>query len=165
LDLNEIICPKSINFKYDLVTNWGMGEHIFNQNTFFKNVHDLTKKDGYMVHMLPFRTRQNHCFYLYTETFIKNLINENEYKLIYSWNIIGDLIPNLNRFSNGLEKEIWKVFLIKKLNDKPFKTPFQRGNIFEDDNKLNKYKRRVRIKDKIRIKGVNIIRKIANIKI
>src|SRR4051812_23523075 len=37
---------------YDLVTNNGTGEHIFDQRQVFETVHDLCNPRGYMLHLL-----------------------------------------------------------------------------------------------------------------
>ena len=55
LDLNMDL-EKHYGFKekFDLVTNNGTGEHVFNQYMVFKNVHNLCQVKGFMIHVLPF---------------------------------------------------------------------------------------------------------------
>ena len=64
MDLN-LDCKQAYNFteQFDLVTNNGTGEHVFNQYTVFKNMHDMTKVGGYMIHVLPFYRWVDHGFY------------------------------------------------------------------------------------------------------
>ena len=53
LDINEILLEHyKFDKKYDLVTNFGTTEHIFNQKNAFENIHNLTKKDGYIINIL-----------------------------------------------------------------------------------------------------------------
>ena len=79
LDLNEDI-QKKYDYKkqFDLTTNHGTSEHVFNQYMFFKNMHDLTKNKGYMMHGIPIKVNFNHCFYniLFAFATINFLISE-----------------------------------------------------------------------------------------
>lgn len=78
-DLNY---PLPIEEKFDIVTNIGTGEHVFNQYNFFKTIHDLTADEGIMIHALPNQGGYDHGFYNYHPTFIFDLISANRYKLI-----------------------------------------------------------------------------------
>jgi hypothetical protein len=49
-DLNE---PVNLGEQFDLVTNNGTSEHIFNQYSVFRNVHELCAINGIMLHSLP----------------------------------------------------------------------------------------------------------------
>ena len=69
-DLNQKIKEKyNFDKQYDFVTNFGTSEHVFNQQAFFENVHNLTKKDGLMFHILPFEGQFNHCYFNYHPIF------------------------------------------------------------------------------------------------
>lgn len=46
-DLNKPLRPWPGQF--DLVTDFGTGEHVFNQQQVWKTIHDLTKPGGYIV--------------------------------------------------------------------------------------------------------------------
>jgi len=163
-DLNKVL-KKEYNYtkQFDLTTNIGTSEHIFNQLSFFKNMHDLTKEDGYMFHVIPFRCELNHCLYMYTPIFFNSLIKDNNYKVIKYW-VINDSfiiknIKNINIPLDNLKGTIWIFYFLKKTNG-DFKIPFQRGNIYEEDNKLNEY-------DKSNHNRIikRVIKKVANIKI
>ena len=53
-DLNTLFTKDGLFSKeYDLVTNFGTTEHCFNQATAFENIHNLTKKGGYILHLSP----------------------------------------------------------------------------------------------------------------
>src|SRR5437667_2867193 len=59
-DLNFNLSEKyGFTGQYDLVTNHGTTEHLFNQAIAFENIHKLTAPGGVMVHMLPFQGYQN----------------------------------------------------------------------------------------------------------
>jgi hypothetical protein len=68
--------------KYDLVTNLGTSEHVFNQFQFFKNIHDITRPGGLMIHSLPNQGCYDHGFYNYHPTFFFDLADVNQYGLI-----------------------------------------------------------------------------------
>lgn len=48
---------------FSLVTNNGTGEHVFNQDTIYRNVHQLARPGGVMLHVQPFVDYVNHGFY------------------------------------------------------------------------------------------------------
>ena len=61
LDLNNDLKEKyKFIDVYDLVINNGTGEHIFNQYSLFKNIHNLCSLSGLMLHILPFIDWINH---------------------------------------------------------------------------------------------------------
>ena len=68
--------------QYDLVTNNGTGEHIFNQHSVFKNMHQLTKPEGLMLHIMPFVNWINHGFYNFHPILYLDLAEANGYELI-----------------------------------------------------------------------------------
>ncbi len=67
---------------FDLVTNNGTGEHIFNQYMVFKNIHDLAKPGGLMLHIMPFVNWVNHGFYNFHPLLYADLATSNGYELI-----------------------------------------------------------------------------------
>jgi len=81
-DLDKPI-SKSLMRKFDLVTNYGTLEHVNNQFQGFKNVHDLSRKGGVMIHTLPPPgSWQNHARYYYPKEFVTQLALVCEYKII-----------------------------------------------------------------------------------
>jgi len=129
-DLNKEI-DKEYDYKkqFDLVTNHGTTEHVFNQYSCFKNIHNLTKVGGYMFHGVPFIGCINHCFYMYQCLFFKNLARDNNYEIKGMW--IGkpqaDIVPYSDENYEKYRKEgkVLIFCLLKKTTENPFKTPFQ----------------------------------------
>ena len=87
---------------YDLVTNHGTSEHIYNQVTCFEAIHYLTKKDGLMYHCLNCQGWADggglgHGFYLYQPKFVHLLAKQNDYEILdikYSpSSVIPDIFP------------------------------------------------------------------------
>lgn len=78
-DLNNQI---EVERQYDLVTNLGTSEHVFNQYQFFKNMHDCTKPGGLMIHSLPNQGCYDHGFFNYHPTFFFDICEANQYESI-----------------------------------------------------------------------------------
>ena len=82
-DLNSCIEERyAFTQRFDLVTNNGTTEHLFNQQAVFDNIHRLTSVDGLMLHAVPFLNYVNHCFFNYSPTFFYNLAVANGYTLL-----------------------------------------------------------------------------------
>ncbi|MEK0337529.1 MAG: hypothetical protein QQN41_08870 [Nitrosopumilus sp.] len=128
-DLNkEIDKVYGYKIQFDLVTNYGTSEHIFNQYTCFKNIHNLTKAGGYMIHAVPFRVHDNHCFYMYQYNFLENLAKDNNYEIKGAWISVGvdeSVFPVLDIEKYVGEKKVLIFCLLKKTSSNPFKIPFQ----------------------------------------
>jgi hypothetical protein len=67
---------------WDIVTNFGTSEHIFNQFAFMKNCHDLTRQGGVSLHVLPVASGKDHGFYNYHLTFFRSLAIANKYQIL-----------------------------------------------------------------------------------
>lgn len=81
VDLNlEIV---ELRKHYDIITDIGTGEHIKNQYMYFRNVHNLCKIGGVIVHVLPkINEWKNHCPYRYTVEFFEKLSEIYLYDII-----------------------------------------------------------------------------------
>ena len=66
VDFNEDIQSKyKFTEKFDLCTNMGTSEHLIGQVNFFKNIHNTTKVNGMMLHLLPMEGYHGHCYFNY----------------------------------------------------------------------------------------------------
>ena len=151
-DLNKDICTEyNFNSKYDLVINNGTGEHVFNQHSLFLNIHNLTKTNGIMLHVLPFIDWINHGFYNFNPIIFGDLAASNKYEIIKislanrngaelklenkNHTILFEQIKpnnNLSNFNKMLEmakdkvgKNILLVVILKKLSNHKFTIPLQ----------------------------------------
>ncbi len=69
--------------QFDVITNYGTIDHVNNQYQVFKNVHDMCKKGGIMIHAFPLKGHwPKHCRYYYSEVFVKGLANACNYRII-----------------------------------------------------------------------------------
>lgn len=81
MDLNYILVDE-YNYaeQFDLVTNNGTGEHIFDQRTVFENMHNLCKVGGIMLNVLPLSPWVNHGFYNYNPVLFRDIVTSNQYE-------------------------------------------------------------------------------------
>lgn len=80
-DLNTPL--ENYTAQHDVATNFGTSEHVFNQYSFFKTMHNVVKPSGIMLHGLPNQGCFDHGFYNYHPTFFFDLAHANNYKMLY----------------------------------------------------------------------------------
>lgn len=79
--------PDELRERFDLVTNYGTGEHVNDQYSFFKNCHDACKSGGIMVHQLLHEGFEpGHGRYYYTQESAFRLARLCAYGLVYLQN-------------------------------------------------------------------------------
>lgn len=108
IDLNAQI---KVDKQYDLVTNFGTAEHVFNQYQFFKNMHDLTKPGGLMLHSFPNQGCYDHGFYNYHPTFCFDLCDANSYMTLSV--VYADQSVTPAKMSN-ISRESYVVMAVEK---------------------------------------------------
>lgn len=75
--------PKIMINKFHLITDYGTSEHVNNQYQVFKNVHDMCRVNGMMIHTLPIPNNfKNHCRYYYPKDFFTELARLCGYKIL-----------------------------------------------------------------------------------
>ena len=121
--------------KYDTVIDFGTSEHIFNVFQNFKNISNLCKTNGYILHCLPANNNCGHGFYQFSPEFFFQLYREeNGYSNIEIYLI--DMLEK-NKFyqvNNYTYKErldfnskvpLYIAVKTKKINETNFKNIFQ----------------------------------------
>ena len=162
-DLNTVIEDTyGYKEKYDLVINNGTGEHVFNQFSLFKNMHNLCKKNGIMLHIYPFIDWINHGFYCLQPIAFADVSAANNYEILkisfgnsngaeVSYDIelnrlFGQLKPNdlksdifkaMEFAKTNLDKNIQIVSILKKKSNDEFVIPLQ-GKYLSDVKSLKK---------------------------
>lgn len=82
IDLDKPVPPIFLD-RFDVITNYGTIEHVNNQFQVFKNIHDMHKQGGIVIHVLPPTGHWlGHCRYYYSEQFVKGLANACGYQII-----------------------------------------------------------------------------------
>jgi hypothetical protein len=79
VDLNQKLALKE---QFDLVTDFGTGEHIFNQGQLWKSIHGLAKPGGYIAFDRPATGYPTHGFYLTDECLFRDLAAANRYEIV-----------------------------------------------------------------------------------
>jgi hypothetical protein len=76
IPLKEFYC------QYDIVTNFGTSEHVYNQYECFKNIHEFCKGGGLMIHAVPMPGHwPRHCEYHYPKKFFVMLADACGYNI------------------------------------------------------------------------------------
>lgn len=141
MDLNlDLVSHYGFKQQFDLVTNNGTGEHVFNQYMVFKNAHNLCRINGFMIHVLPFYRWVDHGFFNYNPNLFPCLANQNAYDLRELWIASSDTqylhrldVKNLGRnkgWRSKLNLDTWEsdpmiAAVFRKVKDQPFEIPIQ----------------------------------------
>jgi SAM-dependent methyltransferase len=141
-DLNrDLNLDYQFTTQFDLVTNLGTAEHCFNQFSVFKNLHDLCRVGGIIIHALPAQGNVNHGFYNYHPRFFADVAAANGYTIErLSYTI--DYARTLHEYSIESYKKhdahdvLFYCVFIKK-SDEQFRTPFD--GMFASSNQLGNY--------------------------
>jgi hypothetical protein len=145
LDVNEamdaVICdlnePVDLGETFDLVTNNGTGEHIFDQRRIFENAHNLSHR--WIVHILPMGPWVNHGFFNFNPILFRDLAFANDYDAtIYIANRWGQTVAlggdelfrekkpkRLERAMDEIGGDVSCVAVFKKTTEQAFRLPFQ----------------------------------------
>lgn len=133
-DLNFDSVADDQRGKFDLLTNFGTAEHVFNQYNAFKAAHDFVRKGGAFMHFMPFLGYVDHGYYSFQPCFYNELAAANDYDILGMW---LNPHPRLNLCFIPWKKEILDFLdlkatnnsglfvLMRKNGDGPFKPPFQ----------------------------------------
>jgi hypothetical protein len=82
IDLDKPV-PSTLVGRFDVVTNYGTLEHVNNQFQAFKNVHDMCRVGGVMIHTLtPLGHWPGHGRYYYSQEFVIQLAKGCDYAII-----------------------------------------------------------------------------------
>lgn len=131
-DLNEEL-PYSGWGPWDIVTNHGTTEHCFNQAQCFRTMHAETKLGGLMIHCVPNRGYDKHCFYLYQPELFTALASANRYECLGFWTS-GDHYPDRSAVELRDYKpddpdpacgDVLLSVVLRKTCDDPFVSPIQ----------------------------------------
>lgn len=79
-DLNLPLTDRNLG-TFDLVTDFGTGEHIFDQAQVWRTLHELCKPGGFIVFDRPAQGYGEHCFYLITEGLVQDIAVANKYSI------------------------------------------------------------------------------------
>jgi SAM-dependent methyltransferase len=129
-DLNkDIVQDHHFVDQFDLVTNFGTTEHVFDQCRVFQNIHAVCAPKGIMIHEVPFHNWLNHGFYNYQPTFFYDLADANHYELLGIYlGLPNDLMPYSDGMAQRLsntDTDIDLLVVLQKTSEEPFRKPFK----------------------------------------
>jgi hypothetical protein len=84
-DLNLHDIPSRFRNHFDLVTNLGTTEHVFDQVRCFRTMHDAAKVGGIIYSDVPMGGFLYHCCFLYTPLFFQHLALANDYEVVFDY--------------------------------------------------------------------------------
>ncbi len=133
LDLNQ---PVDLGSQFDVVSNLGTAEHVFNVAQLFKTIHEHTLPNGLMIHVMPFTGWIDHGFFNFHPTFYWDLAAANRYAVMLT--VYGELrppkmlhVPNREAIPAMLQKgeigpnSLLYVVLKKNAEETEFAVPMQ----------------------------------------
>jgi len=128
LDLNYPLEDKSLFGKYDLVTDHGTNEHVFNTPQAFHTMHKLCKPTGIMlISQAVFRGKG---YYAYDPSFLEGMAAANNYRILYSSFVINQFhVPLswelMDTFDFTKMKGLRVFYAMQKQSEADFRTPYQ----------------------------------------
>jgi hypothetical protein len=141
LDLNFDDVPAEHRERYDLVTNFGTTEHIANQLQAMKVIHDLTRRNGLMLHTVPTQGNADHAMFNYNPKFFFTLSRSCRYHIVdMALHVDGRDVPlgdNLVEFMSRCDQarqaalrefrmaDAFLVVAMQKREDIPFVPPIE----------------------------------------
>ncbi len=151
-DLNKPFEDKSKFNNYDIVTDFGSCEHVFNISECYKTMHNLAKSGGLII--ISQATLKGNGYFKFDESFFEGIAAANNYNIIYNSYLIkpGEKTSNgsysefhiprnhkmldvidQSKFQGPISsgKEIGIYGVLQKTNEDEFKIPYQ-GNIAKD---------------------------------
>ncbi len=136
---HDLNLPLPIAETFDVVTNFGTSEHVFDQAQLFRSIHALVRPGGLMLHALPHQGGPDHGFFNYHPTFFHDLAAANSYRVatlvLMSPGGEGgdrlDMLKDRDAYAALLAKEELTresglfVALMKPFDERPFLPPMQ----------------------------------------
>ena len=133
-DLNLHDLPADLTGAFDLVTNFGTTEHVFDQVRAFRVIHDATKSGGVMYHDVPMGGYFHHGYFNYTPLFFRHLAMANDYDVVFDFYSRSkermQVSPSMakNGYGRGHYRDAAIEFAFRKIVDAPFRMPLDIGS-------------------------------------
>lgn len=122
--------PSEFIGQFDVVTNYGTIEHINNQYQAFKNMHDLCRVGGIMLHVFPMIGHwPRHGRYRYSGEFVTGLAD------VCGYRIVNSIILDEGRYRKR-KNAIAVIYMKKKDKDFRFEEDFKWIEGIEDSGDL-----------------------------
>lgn len=139
LDLNYPLEQREHYHQYDLVTDHGACEHVFNIAEAYRTMHRLCKTNGIMV--ISQMVLNTNGYYLFDSSFFEGISAANNYRILYSAYIVSlhsqSDAGTPNQYQIPLSRELLDVidyskvsaigitYVLQKQSDADFQYPYQ----------------------------------------
>ena len=159
-DLNKPFEDKSKFNKFDIVTDHGSCEHVFNISECYKTMHNLTKPGGYII--INQAIWKGNGYFKFDEAFFEGIAAANNYKIIFNSYVVSPLnktkhgsniefhIPIKRGLFNALNFEkivdLGIYGVLQKIKDDEFKIPYQ-GKLMKEMYNISEGFNRTYFKD------------------
>ena len=141
-DLNVPLTDQSLVGSYDLVTDQGTNEHVFNVAEAYRTMHRLAKVGGLLVNVQA--VFRGNGYFLYDCSFFEGLAQANQYQILFASYIVtlpGEGDPgDLDEFHIPASADLLDVidwsrvsnigicYVFRKARDAEFATPYTYGH-------------------------------------
>jgi len=132
-DLNMPLENRSLFGRYDLVTDYGCNEHIFNTSEAYRTMHRLCKSEGIMVIMQTWYNGNG--YYNYDPSFFEGMAAANGYNVLFTSSRIslndGNQyhLPLSNNLLNIMDRSklfsMGMCYVLQKTSGDDFRIPYQ----------------------------------------
>lgn len=142
LDINLHDLPPQFADRFDLVTNFGTTEHVFDQVRAFRLMHDAAKTGGIIYHDLPMGGYLYHGYFNYTPLLFRHMAIANDYEIIFEHYGISNaptpVSPDMaeNGFGDTHYRDAAIEFALKKTTNAPFRLPLEIGTSLGLDERV-----------------------------
>lgn len=93
--------PEYMKGQYDLIFDGGTLEHIFDFPQSLRNIFDLLKQGGVVVHAVPSHNHVDHGFYMFSPTLFYDYYAANHFKILKSY---------IFEYQNPHSPKSWRVY-------------------------------------------------------
>ncbi len=127
-DLNYPITDNSLLGKYDLVTDYGNNEHVFNLTEAYRSLHNLCKVNGIII--IQQQVYGGNGYYNFTPYYFEDMAAANEYQVIFSfYEFNNHFIPIDSSLLDFIDKTVplGLCYVFRKTDGKDFRIPYQGG--------------------------------------
>lgn len=126
IDLNYPITGDSLLGKYDLVTDYGNNEHVFNIAEAYRTMHRLCKAQGIMI--IQQQVYGGNGYYNFTPHYFEDMAIANEYEILFSlYEFNNHFIPIGSNIMDIADKQVAlkMCYVFRKVKDQDFVFPCQ----------------------------------------
>ena len=103
IDLNHSV-PESLHNQYDVVFDGGTIEHIFHLPQVYRNIYDMLKVGGRIIHSSPSTNHVDHGFYMFSPTLFYDYYTANNWEIVTSY---------IFKYTERHYKDPWKIYSYK----------------------------------------------------